>query len=798
MQSLYTKEFFKQRLTENLLSSFDIKPENASDEMFYKAAAMTMRDILMEKRKNFMAKCHSNGKKQINYLCMEFLLGRSLKNSAYNLKVVKELSAALSDFGVKLENLYECEPDAGLGNGGLGRLAACFMDALASLDYPATGYSILYEFGIFKQKLLDGWQTELPDNWLPGGDVWLTPKYDLAVPVHFGGRVDEFWDNNYHHVNYSGYQTVMAVPYDMYISGYDCEGVSLLRLWKAQSSGMDMDLFNRGDYEDALRQNSMAEVISKVLYPNDSHMEGKELRLKQQYFLVCASVGDIVNNHMAVYGTLDNFADKVAIHINDTHPTLAIPELMRILLDDCGYGWDQAWDIVTKTFGYTNHTVMSEALEKWNEDLFKSLLPRIYQIVVEINRRFCKELFEKYHLDVNTINRMSIIDNHQIKMANLCVWACHSVNGVSQLHSEIIKEELFHDFYNIEPAKFKNVTNGIASRRWLYQSNPELTKLISSLIGDGFIKDMSKLELLKPYANDKEVLKQLSEVKYKNKERFSNYVNKNYGISVDPNAIFDVQVKRLHEYKRQHLNALHILSLYRYLLENPNAAITPKTFIFGAKAAPGYYLAKQIIKLLCTMSKEIKQNKRISEMINIVFLEDYRVTLSEILTPASEISEQISLAGTEASGTGNMKLMLNGAITLGTMDGANVEIYNAVGPDNIIIFGMSTPEVEKKKAEGYRPIDIYNSNAEIKGCIDMLFSGIGGNRFEDIGNSLKNIDQYMVLADFNSYKLAHNKADMLYADKEKWNKMSLINIAGSGYFCADRSIQDYARDIWGL
>lgn len=798
MSSLYNKEFFKAQLTENLSSAFGTTPDNASNEMFYKAAAMILRDMLIEKRKNFIAKSNSNGRKQINYLCMEFLLGRSLKNSVYNLDVVKPLQSALDDFDVKLENLFECEPDAGLGNGGLGRLAACFMDALASLDYPATGYSILYEFGIFKQKLIDGWQTEQPDNWLPGGDVWLTPKYDLAVPVHFGGQINEFWDNNYHHINHTGYQTVMAVPYDMYISGYGCEGVSLLRLWKAQSASIDMDLFNRGDYANALKQDAMNEVISKVLYPNDNHMEGKALRLKQQYFLVCASVGDIVNNHMAVYGTLDNFADKVAIHINDTHPTLAIPELMRILLDDCGYGWDKAWDIVTKTFGYTNHTVLSEALEKWNEDLFKSLLPRIYQIVVEINRRFCKELFENYHLDVNTINRMSIIQDHQIRMANLCVCASHSVNGVSQLHSDIIKDDLFRDFYNITPEKFKNVTNGIASRRWLYQSNPELTKLISSLIGDGFIKDMSKLELLHPYADDKNVLKQLAEVKHKNKERFSNYVMKNTGVAVDPNSVFDVQVKRLHEYKRQHLNALHILSLYRYLLENPNATITPKTFIFGAKAAPGYYLAKQIIKLLCTLSNDIRKNKRISEMLNIVYLEDYSVTLSEILTPASEISEQISLAGTEASGTGNMKLMLNGAITLGTMDGANVEIHNAVGPDNIIIFGMSTPEVNRRKAEGYRPIDIYNSNPEIKGCIDMLFSGIGGSKFDDIGNSLKNADPYMVLADFNSYKLAHNKADLLYANPETWNKMSLINVAGSGYFCADRSIQDYAKDIWHL
>lgn len=798
MAPLYNKEFFKEQIAENLSDALDTTPEMASDEMFYKAAAMTLRDILEEKHKLFMAKSHSNGKKQVNYLCMEFLLGRSLKNSVYNLGFVKPLQEALSDYGVKLENLFECEPDAGLGNGGLGRLAACFMDALASQDFPATGYSILYEYGIFKQKLVDGWQTELPDNWLPGGEVWLTPKPDLAVPVHFGGRIEEFWDRNYHHVNHTGYQTVMAVPYDLYISGFRSEGVSLLRLWKAQSSGMDMELFNRGDYISAMQQNSMAEVISKVLYPNDNHMEGKELRLKQQYFLVCASIGDIVNNHMTVYGTLDNFAEKMAVHINDTHPALAIPELMRILLDDCGYGWDKAWEIVTGTFGYTNHTVMSEALETWNEDLFKTLLPRIYQIIAEINRRFCRDLFEEHHLDVATISRMSIIENHQIRMANLCVYASHCVNGVSRLHSDIIKDDLFRDFYAIEPSKFKNVTNGIASRRWLYQSNPGLTGLITDLIGDGYLKDMSRLTALRPYAVDKTVLEKLAKVKLQNKVRFSNYMKKNYGVDVDPNSVFDVQVKRLHEYKRQHLNALHILSLYRYLLDNPNAVIQPKTFIFGAKAAPGYYLAKQIIKLLCTLSQEIRKDPRISKMLNIVYLEDYRVTLSEILMPASEISEQISLAGTEASGTGNMKLMLNGAITLGTMDGANVEIHDAVGPENIIIFGMSTPEVNRRKAQGYQPMELYNADPVIRSCVDMLFSGIGGQRFEEIGNSLKNADPYMVLADFQAYRQAHSKADLLYSNPSKWNSMSLINIAESGYFCADRSIQDYARDIWGL
>ena len=531
-----------------------------------------------------------------------------LKNSLYNLEIVGLASAALEEMGVKLERLYEYEPDPGLGNGGLGRLAACYLDGLASQDYTATGYCILYEYGIFKQKIIDGWQTELPDYWLPGGEIWLTPNPDQAIDVHFGGEVEEFWDYGYHHINYKNYNTVKAVPYDMPVSGYQSEGVSNLRLWKAVSAGIDMDSFNRGDYLSALRQNSMTEVISKVLYPNDSHMEGKLLRLRQQYFLVAASVGDIVNRHMSTYGTLDNLADKIAIHINDTHPTLAIPELMRILLDECGYTWERAWELTQGVFAYTNHTVMSEALEVWNEDLFKNLLPRIYQIICEINRRFCLELEQKYHQPLYAVSSMSIVQNRGIKMANLCVVGSHSVNGVSKLHSKIIQDDLFHLFYGVWPEKFTNVTNGIASRRWLLQANPRLTKFISSRIGEGYLKDFSQLSRLKAFADDPDSLKELAQVKRENKLSFSKFVQKQYGIALNPDSIFDAQVKRLHEYKRQHLNALHILYLMKRLRENPDLDLVPRTFIFGAKAAPGYYLAKQIIRLICVLQKEIEND----------------------------------------------------------------------------------------------------------------------------------------------------------------------------------------------
>lgn len=794
----FSKAELKAEIEKNLMLLFSEEPEQASDDQFYKATALMVRNILTEKQKNFSAYTHSNGNKEVYYLSMEFLMGRSLKNSLYNLEIAGLASAALEEMGVKLERLYEYEPDPGLGNGGLGRLAACYLDGLASQDYTATGYCILYEYGIFKQKIIDGWQTELPDYWLPGGEIWLTPNPDQAIDVHFGGEVEEFWDYGYHHINYKNYNTVKAIPYDMPVSGYQSEGVSNLRLWKAVSAGIDMDSFNRGDYLSALRQNSMTEVISKVLYPNDSHMEGKLLRLRQQYFLVAASVGDIVNRHMSTYGTLDNLADKIAIHINDTHPTLAIPELMRILLDECGYTWERAWELTQGVFAYTNHTVMSEALEVWNEDLFKNLLPRIYQIICEINRRFCLELEQKYHQPPYAVSSMSIVQNRGIKMANLCVVGSHSVNGVSKLHSKIIQDDLFHLFYGIWPEKFTNVTNGIASRRWLLQANPRLTKFISSRIGESYLKDFSQISRLKAFADDPDSLKELAQVKRENKLSFSKFVQKQYGIALNPDSIFDAQVKRLHEYKRQHLNALHILYLMKKLRENPDLDLVPRTFIFGAKAAPGYYLAKQIIRLICVLQKEIENDPLLRQKLRIVYLEDYRVTLSELLTPACDVSEQISLAGTEASGTGNMKLMLGGAITLGTYDGANVEIHEQVGDENIMIFGMRTEEVDALRQRGYAPGEYYEKDPLIQDLINTLYEGISGSKFPEIADSLKNVDPYMVLADFHAYIEAQEKIQQLYRQPEVWSRMSLMNIAGSGVFCADRAVEEYAHRIWHL
>lgn len=791
-----TKTELKEKFVDVLQNDFQVTPDKASDQEVYEALTKIVVNILKSKRRHFTNKTNSTGGKKVYYLSMEFLMGRSLKTSIYNLEMVNEATDMLKDFGISINSIYEQEPDAGLGNGGLGRLAACYLDALAADGYHATGYSICYEFGIFKQKLEEGWQTELPDNWLPGGSVWLVPAPTSAIEVHFDGELNEYWDNQYHCVVHQNYTSVMAVPYDLYVSGYDSNAVSKLRLWKAECPSFDMSMFNKGDYSKALGRNIISQAITKVLYPNDNHAEGKSLRLRQQYFLCAASIGDIVNRHMSVYGTLDNLHEKVAIHINDTHPTLAIPELMRVLLDDCGYSWDKAWNIVCHTFAYTNHTVMPEALEKWDCNLLKSVTPRIFSIIVEINERYCHELWERYH-DQAKVTRMSIIENNFVKMATLCVHASHSVNGVAKIHSEIIKKETFKDEYGYTPDKFKNVTNGIAYRRWLYQSNEGLTQLLTDKIGKGFLKDASQLSKFAKFKNDDEVLEQLAKIKHTNKTLFAKYVKNQYGVLLNTDSIFDVQVKRLHEYKRQQLNALNIITDYLYLKSNPDAEFTPKTYIFAAKAAPGYYMAKQIIKLIWNISQEVRKDKKLNEKLNVIFLEDYCVSLSEILMPAAEISEQISLAGTEASGTGNMKLMINGAITLGTMDGANVEIHDAVGDDNIIIFGMNVDEVNAQKPN-YRPIDVYNSNGTVKAAIDMLQQGINGETFNELADTLKNTDTYMTLADFDSYRQAQQYASQCYNDKRKWNQMSLMNIAGAGIFSADRSVEEYAQNIWGL
>lgn len=791
-----TKKQAKE-LVESKLSHFiGVNPTEATIEQFYKAIALIVRDMMSQGRADFSAQGSKKGTKRVYYLCMEFLMGRSLKNNLYNLNLTKVFESVLKDYDIKMEAIYDCEPDAGLGNGGLGRLAACYLDGLATQGYVAKGYSILYEYGIFKQKLVDGWQTELPDFWLPGGDVWLVPHEESAIAINFEGEVVDTWENQYHHVEIANSTTIQAVPYDMHVAGKDGKGVSVLRLWSAKAPGLDMALFNQGDYMRAMERNAMAEVISKVLYPADNHPEGKSLRLRQQYFLVSASIQDIVAHHLREFGTMDNFADKVAIHVNDTHPTMAIPELMRILLDECGYGWDEAWNIVTNTVAYTNHTVMKEALECWPEDLYKRLMPRIWQITKEIDNRFRSYVWENTH-DADKVERMAIMSNGIVRMANLCVAGSHCVNGVSALHSDILKETVFSDFYSLTPNKFTNVTNGIAHRRWLCQANPKLTGYLTDLIGDGFIKDADKLLDLRKYKDDKAVLDELGKIKRANKEEFAKYVLKHNGIKLDPDSIFDVQVKRLHEYKRQQLNALNILSQYLAIKENPNGEFIPHTYIFGAKAASGYFMAKKIISFICALADVINNDPDVKGRLKVVYVEDYNVTLAEKLMPAADISEQISLAGTEASGTGNMKLMLNGAVTLGTMDGANVEIYEAVGDENIYIFGMSTPEVNQLKKRGYNPEMFYNNNAELHKILDFAnANGIGGKMFHEVTSTIIHHDPYMALADFEDYRATQQRISKDFLDRDNWNKMSLMNISGAGRFAADRAINEYAANIW--
>lgn len=796
MNYTLSKKKAKELLSAKLSHFMGVTPAEATNEQYYKAIALIVRDMMSAGRAEFTEAAAKAGTKRVYYLCMEFLMGRSLKNNLYNLNLTETFESVLADYGVKLENLYDCEPDAGLGNGGLGRLAACYLDGLATQGYPARGYSILYEAGIFKQRIVDGWQTELPDFWLPGGEVWLVPHEESAIEVRFEGDVVDSWEEKFHHVEIVNYKPVKAVPYDMYVAGKDGKGISVLRLWAAKAPALDMSLFNQGDYMRAMEQTAMAEVISKVLYPADNHPEGKSLRLRQQYFLVSASIQDIVHKHLRTFGTMDNFAEKVAIHLNDTHPALAVPELMRILLDECGYGWDDAWNIVTGTVAYTNHTVMKEALECWPEDLYRRLMPRIWQITKEIDNRFRNFVWQAT-TNADQVERMAIMSNGVVRMANLCVASSHSVNGVSALHSEILKDTVFHDFYTLSPNKFKNVTNGIAHRRWLCQSNPELTNLLKELIGDGFIYQADELLKLRDYKDDESVLKELERIKTHNKERFAEQVYKKSGVKLDPNSIFDVQVKRLHEYKRQHLNALNILTEYLTIKANPNAEYTPHTYIFGAKAASGYFVAKKIIEFICALSNMINNDPDVRGRLKVVYCEDYNVTMAENLMPAADISEQISLAGTEASGTGNMKLMINGAVTLGTMDGANVEIFDAVGEDNIFIFGMSTPEAEEMKRRGYTPNNYYNNNAELHATIDFINqNGIGGKQFPEIGGTILHHDPYMVLADFADYRRAQKQAVETFKDRTVWNKMSLMNISGAGRFAADRAINDYARDIW--
>ncbi|WP_425369245.1 glycogen/starch/alpha-glucan phosphorylase [Gemmiger formicilis] len=793
----YTKREFEKLLKDKLMSECNVTLDMASADQIYRCLAMITRQIMSDRQKQYQSKVLGEGKKQVYYLCMEFLMGRSLRTSLFNLGLNEVAESVLADADVKIDTIYEQEPDAGLGNGGLGRLAACYLDGMATDGIPGTGYSILYEYGIFKQKIVDGWQQETADNWLPGGQVWIKSHPDQAQEIRFDGQAIETWEGGFHHVKYENYNSVIAVPNDMYVAGYGSNGVSKLRLWQAKAPSFDMSSFNAGNYNTAISQSASAELISKILYPNDNHTEGKILRLRQQYFFSAASIADILQNHLNQYGTLDNLADKVAIQLNDTHPTVAIPEMMRILLDECSYEWDAAFDICRKVFAYTNHTVMSEALEKWNADIFRNTLPRIWQIVCEMDRRCRADLAKAFPGDQGKIDYMAIIGDNQVRTANICAYTCHAINGVSKLHSEIIKDSVFHDYFLYKPQAFKNVTNGIAYRRWLLCSNPGLTHLLEETIGDGFKTDASELKKLEKFVDDKTVQAAAAKVKRENKANFANYLQKATGQVIDPDSIFDCQVKRMHEYKRQHLNALNIAAEYLYLKNNPNAEFTPKTYIFGAKAAPGYYMAKQMIRMICKLGKLIDEDPAVRGKLRIVYLEDYCVSLSERLMPASEVSEQISLAGTEASGTGNMKFMLNGAITLGTLDGANVEIADAAGHENEIIFGMLTPEVNALKGMGYHPNAFINGDNTAMAVLDFLEKGWNGENFNEVTSNLRNSDPYMVMADFKDYRRAQHDLQELYRDKQKWNHMSLKNISNAGIFSADRSIMDYARDIWG-
>lgn len=775
----------------------------ATPRQIYKTVCLTVRDILQGQQQSFEKGLR--GKKKVYYMSMEFLVGRSLKNNLYNMGLEDAYRNVLAKYGIKIEDLYSMEPDAGLGNGGLGRLASCYLDAATSEGISCTGFSIKYEFGIFRQKIVDGWQVEFPDEWLDMGGVWLVARPDDAVTVRFGGKVNGYTDENgKYRVAHTDFNPVTAIPYDMYISGHDSEAVNKLVLWQAKSpSAIDMKAFSRGEYAKALEQETMAEVISKVLYPADDHIEGKKLRLKQQYLMVSAAMQSIIAEHLKTNPNLDNLPQKAAIHINDTHPALCVPELMRILVDEYDYEWDKAWQITCATLTYTNHTVMSEALEKWNEQLFAEQLPRIYQITCEINRRLMIDLVQVYGDDRPKLDYMAVVANNEVKMANLCLAACHKVNGVSKLHSEILKNDVFHDYYHICPDKFTNVTNGIAYRRWLCQSNPQLSRYLQQLIGPDFIRDSTALSKLNAFKDDTSVISDLRKIKRENKLRLTDYIEKANGIHVDPDSVFDVQVKRLHEYKRQLLNVLQILRMYIGIKENPSADFVPRTFIFAAKASSGYFMAKQIIRLIVSVSEMIDADPDVNGKLKVVFIEDYKVSLAEIIIPAADISEQISVAGKEASGTGNMKLMINGAVTVGTLDGANIEIMEQVGRENMFVFGMTAAEVEALWRKGYRPNEFLRRCPELEKVFALLGKGIGGTRFDDIVNSLLNehygtADQYMSVADFADYARAQDEISKTYTDALKFGRMSLINIANAGIFSADRAIKEYAEKIWNV
>lgn len=797
------KEEIKKALESKVSRYFGCALTDATETQIYKSVILTVRDILTNKKAEYKKAIKKNHPKRVYYLCMEFLIGRSLKNNLRNLGLADEYASVLSELGFDIEKLYAREPDPGLGNGGLGRLAACFMDALTTQDYPAMGFSICYEYGLFKQRIVDGSQVELPDVWMDGAGVWLVPRTDKTMSIRFGGTVSENWNNGRCEIVNTDCEEIQAVPYDMMISGADCSAVSTLRLWKAENvNNFNMKLFSQGEYIKAMEENNNAEVISKVLYPADATPEGKMLRLSQQYFFVSASLQSIIADHLAMYGTLRNFSEKVAIHINDTHPAVCIPEMMRIFMDIYSYSWEDAWNIVKSTVSYTNHTVMPEALECWNENIFRLRLPRLYMIIEEINRRFCADMWNLYPGDWDRISRMAVIANGQVRMANLSVIGSHTVNGVSKLHSEILKDTVFHDYYKAMPDKFTNVTNGIAHRRWLCYSNPGLTALLDETVGTQYRKQPETLKKFEEFKDDRSVLSRLEAIKKENKINFSNRIFEKTGEKIDPNSIFDVQVKRMHEYKRQLLNALKIINRCLEIRDDPNGNYEPMTFVFGGKAAPSYYMAKNIISLIWNLGKDIDGDELLRKFIKVIYLEDYNVSTAEVLMPASDISEQISLAGKEASGTGCMKFMINGALTLGTLDGANVEMKDAVGDENIYIFGLNAKEVEDLWRNGYVSAKYYMSNARLRATIDRISEGFNGKDFSNIATYLTSTngvaDPYMCLADYESYKNTFDRMISDYSDRDAWLKKSLMNIANSGYFSADRSIREYAENIWHI
>ena len=807
----FEKEEFKKSVKENVKFLYRKTLEEATQEQIFQAVSYTVKDVIIDNWLKSQKAYEKQDTKIVYYMSMEFLMGRALGNNLINLGAYGEVKEALEELGLDINCIEDQEPDPALGNGGLGRLAACFLDSLATLNYCAYGCGIRYRYGMFKQEIRDGYQVEAPDNWLKNGYPFELRRPEYAKEVHFGGYVRVEWDpvKNENKFIHEGYQAVKAVPYDMPITGYNNDVVNTLRIWDAEPIvDFNLDSFDKGDYHNAVEQENLARTIVEVLYPNDNHMAGKELRLKQQYFFVSASLQAAIAKYKKTHDDITKLHEKVVFQMNDTHPTVAVAELMRILIDEEGLGWDQAWDITTKCCAYTNHTIMSEALEKWPIELFSRLLPRVYQIIEEINRRFILEIQQKYPGNFEKIKKMAIIYDGQVKMAHLAIVAGYSVNGVARLHTEILKNQELKDFYEMMPEKFNNKTNGITQRRFLAHGNPLLADWVTDKIGPDWITDLSQLSKLKVYADDEKALQEFMTIKFKNKERLAKYILEHNGVEVDPHSIFDIQVKRLHEYKRQLLNILHVIYLYNQIKAHPEMDFYPRTFIFGAKASAAYARAKKIIKLINCVADVVNNDASINGKLKVVFIENYRVSNAEIIFAAADVSEQISTASKEASGTGNMKFMLNGAPTLGTMDGANVEIVQEVGEENAFIFGMSSDQIiNYENNGGYDPDFIYNTDPEIRQVLMQLINGTFSSdteMFRDIYNSLldkRNMprpDQYFILGDFRSYAEAQKRVEEAYKDEKRWAKMALLNTACSGKFTSDRTIQEYVDDIWHL